>query len=240
MKREQLGRYLYIGCLSGLGMFLPLSEFMTSVFMILLSLSWLLAFNASKVLETASAERRSLWFLLSFLVYIIWIFFSQNKEVALAALRLKLPLLALPVIIITTPLPDLKERKIILYSFLSGVLIASFTGYIIYSINRGDISDTRDIALFVSHIRLSLMLIMAVAISLYCASRTGHAVEKWLLLFAALSSLVFLIRILSFTGIVISAAVCLFLIVRVIKSTSSLFTKYALPAGFIIFLLIQS
>lgn len=234
MRRNHINRYIHVGCLAGIGMFLPLSEYMTSVFMILLSLNWLISFNARRLFEIFRNESISLLIIISFLVYLIWIFNSDDIGTALAALRLKLPLLALPVIIISNPLKNVNERKAILYSFLIGVLIASVTGFIVYSANSNALSDPREIALFISHIRLSLMLLLAASISVFCALKTRNRLELYFLLFAALCDMVFLILIFSLSGLVILCALIIFLLVKLVVGRSPKTVKIIIPLFFFV------
>ncbi len=231
MDRKSLSKVIHISSLSGLGMFLPLSEYMTSVFLILLSLNWLVNFRPALIFGRLKEERLSLLFLLTFVVYIFWILNSQNYSVALGALKLKLPILAITLTVLSTPLKEVSERKIIIYSFILGVTIASVLGSVSWALNHESLSDRRDMALYISHIRLSLMLIMAASMAFYIALKTANTYEKWVLFLLGIWNIVFMFMLLSFTGIIISAAIVLFLITRIVCRTTSKVIRYALPAA---------
>jgi len=160
-------RILYITFLSGIAFSLPTSIFLTSVFSIALVSNWILDFTNYRNAATLIRNRSLLAFLLIYALYLLFMLNTSNLDSGLHVLRLKLPLLGIPLVIATSVYISNDEKRIILSSFIIGVLIASVAGTIYYFGIADDMNDRRDISLFISHIRLALMVCLAFSISAY-------------------------------------------------------------------------
>lgn len=228
MRFQEVQARINIFLLSGLALFLPLSEYGVSVFIILHSVYWLVQLVAGKLNNLSGDRKFHLIFLVVFLLYIIWLPGTDNPGAGLASVRLKLPMFAIPIILITIPGFTRKESNIIIYAFILGVLIATVAGYVNWILNPSGLTDRREMSLFISHIRLSLMIIMALTFLVYTARdsvsdsliRISFIIFLWLLFYLVIS--------FSFTGIVIGSLVVVFfaaqfLIYRKSKILSLLF-----------------
>ncbi|MDD2635429.1 MAG: O-antigen ligase family protein [Bacteroidales bacterium] len=103
-------------------------------------------------------------FIMLFVVHLVWLLNSQNIDYGIHDIKIKLPLLALPVIIGTSKVLNKKQIDIIVAVFIFGVLISTLTGLIIYFgfVQNPNTDNVRNISYFVSHIRLSLMVCLSV------------------------------------------------------------------------------
>ena len=162
---DTIHRYLYIFFLSGIAFSLPVSKFLTSVFIIALAVNWLLSKYTYHRLKKINSNKPLLVFLTIYLLYIIYMLNTLDTGEGLSVLMLKLPLLIIPLVIATTGTINIIEKRIILSSFLAGVFIASVTGTLYFFIIADDMSDRSVISLFVSHISLSLMACFSFFIS---------------------------------------------------------------------------
>ena len=173
-------RYIYLISLAGIGLSLPLSEFSTSVFTISLAANWLVEMNPVKRDWQSDRIKPLLIFISLFAIYLIWMLNTGNLDSGIDKLRLKLPILLIPLVISTSG--EIKEREIrlILSTFLAGVLIASLAGVLNYFVISDSLSDRREISLYISHIRLSLMVCLSVFISGYEAIKLKK--RRWKLI----------------------------------------------------------
>jgi hypothetical protein len=135
--------------------------------------------------------------------------FPANLANGLHDLRIKLPLLALPLIYGTTPQISRKEFKIILQLFIATVLVSTFiTTYVLLGFSSIEPVDSRYASLFISHIRFALIIVLAIFIQVYFIFFDLLPLPKWERNVYSLSSIwliCFLILLNSFTGIVIFA-----------------------------------
>ncbi len=205
----RIHRYLYIFFLSGIAFSLPSSIFLTSVFTIALVSNWVLDRETYRNLLKLTKKKSLLAFLIIYLLYLLYMINTSDRDAGLSTLRLKLPLLAIPLVAGTGKKVSELEERIILTSFLLGVLFASVAGTINYFILSDEISDRRDISLYISHIRLSLMVCFSVFISSYYTLVHDKVDFRFKYVYAlfAFWFVVFLLILMSFTGIIIFLAV---------------------------------
>jgi O-antigen ligase len=127
-------------------------------------------------------------------MHILWLLNSNNLDYALHDLKIKLPLLILPVIFGTTKPLSKTEIKIILHFF-----IASLLSYTIYSlvafmdITSVRTTDYRSLSPVISHIRLALYIVLGIYINIsfilnnnqykYLPSIVYIIITLWLTLF---------------------------------------------------------
>lgn len=215
---DKIHRYLFVFFLSGIAFSLPLSEFFTSAFTIALVSNWLLTVDSWRRLRNFFSNRPLLIFMSIYFLYVVFLINTDDLTAGILVLKLKLPLLAIPLVIGNTRVLSSNELRVVLSSFILGVFIASITGTFDYFILSEGISDRRNISLFISHIRLSLMVCFSFFISSYYTVihdntdfRFKYAYALFALWFAA-----FLLILLSLTGIIIFIVLVFFSSYRII------------------------
>jgi homotetrameric cytidine deaminase len=126
-----------------------------------------------------------------YLLHVAGLLYTSDLNYALKDLRIKLPLISIPVIISTSAALS-KER---LNRLLSFFILAVFAGTLasIYVLLTRNISDPRELSIFISHIRFGLTICFSIFILIYflykgCyASRLGKIIIAlgiaWLFLF---------------------------------------------------------
>lgn len=196
---------------------LPFSNFSLSVALIALTVNWLLAGNWSARFLRIKTDRELLLFLLLYLSLIVGLLYTSNYVYALKDLKLKLPLLLIPVVVTTSEPLKPKEYLTVLAVFCLAVLAASGYSTYLFATNyfMGG-SNVRNISPFISHIRLSLMVGMA-AFTLFWFSvknSLGTGISgRVLLLILALWLVFFLLILQSLTGIVAFVLTAILLLV---------------------------
>jgi O-antigen ligase len=166
-----------------------------------------------------------------FLVHVLGLLYTTDLAYAMKDIRIKLPVFILPIIISLSPSLDYKKFRLLLLLFAFAVVAGTLISTQI--LLTQNITDPRNIAIFISHIRFSLLIVFAVFVLLYFAikekdfsrlSRLGLAIlAVWLTYYLFLSA--------SMTGLVILALTLLiYAIVRLFIS-ASLLLKILVPSG---------
>ncbi|NOU17799.1 MAG: O-antigen ligase family protein [Bacteroidales bacterium] len=215
---------------------LPYSPFALSVGLITLAVNWFLdGFWVDKI--NRFINRKSLWaFLLIYLTIVIGFFYSDNINYALKELRLWLPLLLVPIILATSAPLKWGEFKFLLLMFCLSVFVATIISFSIYLRDFSEGSqNVRAISPYISHIRLSLMILLSIFILEYFTF-TGKYISRYfiksLLFIVAIWLNVFLFVLQSLTGIAILGIVFLFLAIRWILSVNDSILRFTIIVGF--------
>ncbi len=217
MSQQKIHYYIHILGTGLLVIGLPVSHFLLSISIILLSINWAAEIISSFVFKntvsgfekiTVLKSRKAVWLILSiYLIHLIWFLNTTDFAYGLHDIRIKLPLLALPLIYGTSPRFDKKWFKIILQLFLITVLISSFIStYVILGFSELDLIDSRYASVFISHIRFSLIVVLLIFTLIYMAFFRELYVRPWekvLYIICIAWFICFLILLQSFTGIVI-------------------------------------
>ncbi|NVO08882.1 MAG: O-antigen ligase family protein [Bacteroidales bacterium] len=221
---------------------LPYSPFALSVGLITLAVNWLLGgFWVDKI--NRFINRKTLWaFLLVYLSIIIGFFYSDNINYALKELRLWLPLLFIPVILTTSEPLKREEFKFLLLMFCLSVFVATIISFSIYlrEFSIGS-QNVRAISPYVSHIRLSLMILFSIFILSYSTFTNkflSSYLVKSILFIVTLWFITFLFILQSITGIAILGIVSLFLAIRWISSVKDIVLKFCIIVGLSLLVLV--
>ncbi|MFT6716404.1 MAG: hypothetical protein ACJA0Q_001043 [Saprospiraceae bacterium] len=182
---------------------IPLSKFSTSVCMFSIVGAWLFSDWRGR-LQLIKVHG---WSILIgtglFLVFVGGLWNTEDTAYAFRDLRVKLPLLVIPLVLFTGPKFS-KNHVLSVFGFLSaGAVFSSVIGYINYlSISSDTAENFRAMSPFISHIRLSLTLCFSLAFFYYLLL-TVHSVRKWLLVGPSLFILFYLSELQSLTALVI-------------------------------------
>ena len=198
--RQKVHSYIYLIGLMLVAFFMPLSLFVTNASILMIITNWFIECNYMEKWHRLKENKTALIFCAIFLVHIIWLVNTSNYAYAANDIRVKLPLLALPLALATSRPLTPRKLHIILLSFISGVFVASLLG--LSAKLFGNSLNFRALALFVSNIRLSLMLCFSAFILAYFAFKKIFFTRKtsWIAILVALWLLIFMSMIQSMTG----------------------------------------
>ncbi len=190
---------------------LPLSRFLLSIALIFLLLNWVLEGRFSGKWKKLTSSKPLLLFLSLYFIHLVFLLNTQNFTYAFHDLRIKLPILILPLIYGTSAPFDRTEFKIIIQFFICSVLASSLiTAFVIFGFSPIDLVDSRYASLFISHIRFALMVVVAIYSLFYLLLFSGYALtrlEQFLYFLLLIWHVCFLILLQSFTGVVIFLAI---------------------------------
>ena len=218
LNRLQIHQRVYEYCLILIAVSLPLSIFTSSMFQLLLLLNWLVELRFREKWRKVRANRGLQLFLLIFALHALGLLWSTDLNYALSDIKIKLPLISFPVIIVTSKALNPKQLRRILLFFSLGVLSASIASVMkLAGWIQGGAEGYRDLSLFISHIRFSLMIVLVLLISVYylflykgSLPRAEKALYAVLLIWFP----IFLLLLRSLTGIALTGLLAFFLLLR--------------------------
>jgi hypothetical protein len=217
-------RNIYLIGIAALAASLPLSIFTTSVAEIILVANWLIERNFKEKWQIIKS-RKSLMIIGSiYLIHLIGLINTQDFNYAFHDLKIKLPLLVLPLVIGTSPALERIQLKWILVFFTCAVLAGTIiSASVLFNIVPYQFSDVREISLFVDHIRFSLLINIAIFSLLYIILSGEFKLMKWEYIAYSLVSawlILFLVMLQALTGLfvfVITGFLLFWIYVRNIK-----------------------
>ena len=220
LTRKLFHEQVYFFALAFIAVSLPLSIYTTSVAQILLLANWL-AEGRFREKWKRFRGNYALWIFLGlYLMHAVGLIWSTDTAYSLKDMRVKLPLFFLP-LIVATSVPLVREQvNRILLLFTLAVFAASMasmmalTGWL-----PVEVEGYRDLSLFISHIRFSLMIVLALLIVVYFLFMQRNSIsrfERIVYLAFLIWFPVFLVLLKSLSGIVILGILTFFLLVRAV------------------------
>ena len=216
-----------------LALSVPTSETGITASMVLLLAGWLADNQLYKKIKTFFRSKTALAFALLYFVHIAWLINTSDYNYAILDLRTKFSIFLFSLIFSTTPMISAKEFRNVMLVHALTVFITSIIG--VYRYLDSDLVDFRNFSPFISHIRFSLNICIAVFTFIYysyhseksfnCIPHTKKGIKLIFYVFS-LWLFVFMVLMQSFTGLIITLSVLFFgLIWYVINSVTSRYIK---------------
>jgi hypothetical protein len=164
---EQRHKNLYYIGVALLGFGMMLGTVPTSVPQFILLGNWVLEGRFVEKWQRLKSNK-FFWVLASvFLMHVIGLAYTKDLEAGFNDIRIKIPLLLLPLIIFSSPIITLKELKWIVLAFIVGC-VCNVTWCLFYTYTKLGNQPIRQASRFMSHIRLSLLLNVAIVACYWC------------------------------------------------------------------------
>jgi len=231
---------------------LPLSKALMSIVPGALMLNWLIEGQFQTKIRQLREKKSVLLLTSVFLVYIIGLLWTNSLKWGLHDVKIQLPLLVLPLVIGTSIQLTYRQVKLIIYTFSAAVVVASLCSiWVLLGFSGKTIHDPREMSLFISHIRFSLLINIAIFSSgwFLVNSERKKLIEKLFLATVIIWLSLFLVILKSATGWVVFMAVSAVIItsgiwqINKLKWRLSLLTVlislFLLPAGYISYVVFQ-
>lgn len=213
---------------------LPWNNVLLSNAQILMVLGWLGEGLASRTLgqrfRQAFTDRWSLAFIAPFLLHAAGILWSDDRAWAMDLTRILLPVLVFGVVLSTSPPMGERAIRDVLRTGAWSV-VASTVVCLMMAGGQLQSGDHRAVSIFISHVRLGLLLALAA-----CVLLLDRPARPWLRVlhrFAALWALAFLVGIGSLSGLGALAASLVVLAWRGVGGASPL-VRWAVRAGLVL------
>jgi len=209
---------------------IPVSRFLVTVAQFVLLGNWIAETNFVQKWNCLRGSKAFWAYTGIFLFYLGGLLWTEDFAYGLKDIRIKLPMLWLPLLFFTSPKLSKREYHAILHFFVAGVVFASFWSMVVYSgITKIEVRDVRDISRFESHIRFSLMIVLSV-LYLFFVLLKKDTRRKLLYALTLVWLLGFLILLQSFTGIIIAGFIAFTALSWVLVSRNSLLVKISFTA----------
>lgn len=225
--------YIYFTGLLLLVAALPLSLFVISISQFVLALAFLVEGDVRVKLRKFLSNKTALLFTGIWLLHLIGLIWTEDLGEGLKDLRIKLPVLLIPLFIAGSKPLTGKQFRWLLLIFVSAVFCASLISMaVLVGIIERDIRDIRDVFIFnISHIRFALFVCLSIFILFWLAFKEQKNVRplfKILSVLLATWLLLFLIIVESVTGILIFSATGILLLLYYVFKSSNLALRIVL------------
>jgi len=212
--------YVYIFSLILLVIGLPLSKFLLSLSQIILLVNWILEGDLKNKFRSFSGNKAALAASSILLLHFIGLLYTSDFAFGFNDIRIKLPLLVLP-LILSTSAPLTQQVKHAILKFLAAAVTIStiVSTLILTDVIHREIADVRYVSVFISHVRLALLICVVIFSCVWLFMQPSE--RKWKWAYAALIAwlLIFLVLVESITGIsVLFLATALYLLYRLMRS----------------------
>jgi hypothetical protein len=225
---------IYVASLGLMLIALPLSKFVMSVAQFIMVFNWLLDRRLLEKWKAFFLNLPAMVLVSIYLLHIIGLLWTSDFDYALKDLRVKLPLLALPVIISTSPKISSRIFHYLMLLFIAANVAGSF--FSVHFLLTNEVTEIRSISLFISHIRFSLNICVAIFAGGYLVFGTSffNRIIKTVVFFSCLWLLLFLVILESVTGLGIFVLVALLLMVVLIFKSKKPLLKWSLATLLIV------
>jgi hypothetical protein len=153
---------IHLISLSGLAAGLPTNKIVLSLSLMIGVINLLIEARFSDYLKRCKNQKLFFPIALLFVLHIIGLLWTSDFQYAMNDIRIKIPLLIIPVLFIAKPI-DLFQRKFITNIFLATIVITSLINVSTHQhwIGNRQYLDIRDLSLFGSHIRYGILIAIA-------------------------------------------------------------------------------
>lgn len=228
----KIHRYIFLFSIILLGVSIPFSVFLMSVSQFLLATNWLLELDFSKKWKRIKQNKPALLLIGLFLLHLLWMINSDNLAYGWHDIKIKLPLFVLPILIGSSKKLVFTELKLILHFFLLAIVSSTLiSGLIYFGVIQREWTDIRQISIFISHIRLSLLCNLGIFIAYFLWFKTYKRLFKSFYFISAVWLLFFLFILTAYTGMIIFIFAFGFLLVRLLFKHKSIWIKISVFAA---------
>ena len=202
---------------------LPLSKFLMSIAQFILAINWLIEGEYKRKIKTFFHNKAALVLVSLYLLHVIGLIYTTDFNYALKDLRIKLPLFVFPIILSTTPPLEWKRFKLLMLIFAASVLVGTFIST--YILATKEILDIREISIFISHIRFSLNIDIAIFALIFfiIKEKEDNIIFRSILILVTTWLVVFLFLFESMTGLTILFIVTFILLVFYLLKRSNIY-----------------
>lgn len=234
MAKNRLHPHLYSAGLVLMAAGLPTSKFLLSVSLIVLSAAWLIEGKWREKWRIAKTHRFLHLIFLFALALLVGLFYSNDLAYGWHDIKVKAPFIVLPLILFTTVSVNwARTWKLIRLVFVLAVVTETLYAYSIYLgwlPSKNDVAqDIRNIVPNISHIRLSLLICLAMVMLAADIRRfSAWAQVTGIVMFGWLAYFLYLIE--SATGLVILLGLLVYFTLYYLVNCRSLMRRVALSA----------
>ena len=223
MLKSTTHRKVYVFFISCLAASISLGKVPMSISLIGFTLNWILEQDFQlKWKKIKDQKYLPIIFSGLFLIELLWLPISKDTIIGLNVLRIKLPLLLLPLIIGSSTSISKREWKTIITTFFIGILVSTIWVYLVsleILPTKKESGTVRDASIFMSHIRYSVLLSFSAVLILCLAFK--NLISKLMAIIIFLWLLFLIFKLSTITAILGLSFALLFLFIVFLFSTKN-------------------
>lgn len=174
--------YLRITALTILTVGIALSNVLMSIGAIWIISNWLIQADFNSYWQKFK-EKKTVWLVVAIYFFLaISLLWSDDVGYGFKDLRVKLPFIVIPLVMATSEPLQKKHFYFLLYVFLGIVLYTSVYNYIRYNYVLENVHDIREMSVFISHVRFSVLINFAVFVCIFLIYKKKFKAVLWLVL----------------------------------------------------------
>jgi len=214
------------------------SHSMTVIMTTVVGVLWLIQPNFKTNILVLFKKPSILLFSTIFFLSIISLPFTKNIGESLNYTKLLLPIFVLALFIGTSEKLSKQKFAQLMFCYVLSTVISSIFNLIYFSVNYSSITDIRLISFFMSHIRYSLFINIAIFTCFYYlfVEKIRHKIFTPFLLLSLLWLIIFIFILQSVTGVVILLIIFFFITCIKIYRSKRIYIRIVLISGVIIVL----
>lgn len=210
MFSAKVHRTIYIVLLALLGGTMVTSVWASNLVWVLMGANWLLEGRWREKWQIAKASRLLQAFVALYLLLLVGMLWTSNQPAGWSVLQVKLPLLCVPLVVLTTRPVTGTARRMTLFVYALAVTVVSLIGLVRWMTIPG--LPYRDIVPYISHIRFALSCCMLIYLAfgeMLGKPWSGRGRQHVLAVVLTVWMLAFLLLIRSYTAFVVLPLVSL-------------------------------
>lgn len=191
--------FIHLLSICGIAIGLPLNKVVLSISLMLGLLNLLIEANFKSYCKNLK-EHKTTWLISGlWLLHIVGLLWTSEFNFAFNDIRIKLPLIVIPLILTCKPILEKKAINVVFLSFFASLVFTSVYNYLSYTgvIDGHQYNDIRGLSLFGSHIRYGILIAIGALISMYLLLTQQKMKWLYLLLFAWFAYYTFYSQIIS-------------------------------------------
>jgi len=238
MQLKKQGTEIYfVFFISLLAIALPLSNFLISISQIGLLLCWVLLPGFKERINVLRSNKYIWIFASLYFLHIAGICWATDTTFGLNDLRIKLPILLLPIIIGSIKPLNNKYKFLVIELFIAAVFISTLISVsVLLGLNGKEITDIRQISILISHIRLSLLICLSIFFLVYFLFfKSSNSIIIKVLICSLVSWFVFFLFLLSsINGLFVLFTLLLAILFWFLFSNANRFWKFTIISTIIL------
>lgn len=199
-----------------------------------LLLVWLL--QPSLANGIANAAKRPSIFLFSalFFIAVIWLAGTQNMPKGIDYLVKTVPVFILPLVFGSSPRLRERDFEWVIIAYVFSTVVSSMFNLGYFMATSSQASDVREMSFFMSHIRYSLFIVLAISFSFYFiySKKSLEPFKRNVLYFSLVWLIIFLFLLQSVTGIAVFFFLLFILLFVLLKKTKNIIYRLSIIGVF--------
>lgn len=199
----------------------PVSNWLMSAAEIMLAVNWALEWDMKRKFKAKDTMPLLIAFAALYAIHAVWMIGSDNIDYGMSDLLKKLPLLAIPLVLLTSHPLNRQQVSVVFFCYVGTVAAAMGVGW--YRYLTIDNLPYRDIVPYISHIRFALNVCFSIVLLVYYTvvlinkahdrGEHANAVEVIILIAVILSMMLFIAILQSYTSFIILTIVAVVMLV---------------------------